>query len=135
MIRNRKESEHRLAGTDSDLLGLIKRYSDEPPALSLPFQRSLREIPSRNNLGKERRSFLSGQSLAACAIAAALSVILFSLPKKTPDPLSNESLFGDRATNWNYQLFAPPEFDEFNTVYQSELTLPSEYHALEYWVY
>ena len=135
MIRNKSANEVRLPGTDSDLLSLIQSHADEPPALSLDFQRSLREIPSRASSDNKRWSFFSGQSLAAGAIAAVLSVILFSLPGAQTDPLSDESLFGKRTTNWEYQLFAPPEFDEFNTVYQSELTLPSEYHALEYWVY
>ena len=135
MTRNKNEYEVRLPGTDSDLISLIKSHSDEPPAWSLDFERSLREIPSRANSDNKRWSFLSGQSLAAGAIAAVLSVIVFSLPGTQTDPLSDESLFGKRTTNWEYQLFAPPEFDEFNTIYQSELTLPSEYDALEYWVY
>ncbi len=135
MTRNEYHDEIRLSGTDARLIDFIKSHSHEPPSPSFTLRRSLREIPSGPAPRSKRLSAFAERSLAAGAIAAVVAFLLLSLPKTQPDSFSDESLFGDRRPNWNYELFAPPEFDELNTVYQSEFTLPSGYHALEYWVY
>jgi hypothetical protein len=135
MIRNEHRDEAPLPSTDARLIGFIKSHSDEPPSPSPALRRSLREISSGAARTSKPRSTFAERSLAAGAIAAILAVLLFSLPETQPHTFSNESLFADHGASWNYELFAPPEFDELNMVYQSEFTLPSEYNALEYWVY
>lgn len=135
MTRKNYHDEVRLSGTDSHLIGFIKSHSHTPPSPSITLQRSLRGIPSGPTPRSKRRSALAEGSLTAGAIAAIVAFLFFSLPETQSDSFPDESLFGDRKANWNYELFAPLEFDELNTVYQSEFPLPSGYDALEYWVY
>lgn len=127
---NRLEAE--LSDADARLIQRMKTAT-EPPPLS---ERTLRSLRTGRLDRPVWRPWTIGASapLAAATLTAALALLLLLSPRgeqltETTEPLS----FGTEG-GWNYELFAPPEFDRFSLVYEDEMLLPVEYAAFEYWV-
>lgn len=105
----------------------------EAPPLSESTLRSLRT----GGLGRPvARSWMirASMPLAAGTLAAALILLTSLSPRGQTTTSTTQALSFGTEGEWNYELFAPPEFDEFSLAYRDEMLLPVEYAAFEYWV-
>lgn len=135
MARNRNRMEVQLADSETSLLSLIRTEVQEPPAPSISLQRSLREIPLRQPRDKQRQRAWARAHMGLGALAAAIALLLLAAPPDRPHRVPEASPFEQLSGQWNYELFAPQEFEPLDPVYHSEFSLPPGYDALDYWVY
>lgn len=129
MARDQNRFEAELSAADTHLIKEMTAHT-QPPPLSESMLRSLRTGRPRTQAPKPRfRS--SSIPWAATALAASLGLFVLLSPRTQPAP---QALSFGVEGGWNYELFAPPEFDPFSRIYDNEMLLPVEYAALEHWV-
>ncbi len=121
-----------LSHADTRLVGLMKTQM-EPPPLSESTLRSLR-TGGRDRPMPRPWIIRASMPLAAGTLAGILALVLWLSPGGQETTSTAEAPSFGTEGGWNYELFAPPEFDEFSHAYDDEMLLPVEYAALENWL-
>ena len=136
MIQNRPDLKSEFPEDDSRVIELIQSQLAPSPRPSSQLERRLREIPIRYPRPPIKRTLFLRANMAAVGTAIGLLVLaLLSSPQPRSLALSDPDPFEQISGQWSYELFAPPEFEPIDPVYQNELPLPPGYNTLKYWVY
>lgn len=119
--------------SDGALIALINTQL-ESPKLSNHLERSIKNIAS------EPTPIPFRWITAGISIAGGIFLTVFSLLNPTQLPTQNEQMFADdlfigMEGGWEYELFAPREFEVFAESNTVRLALPRQYAALESWTY
>lgn len=121
-----------LSDADARLIELMKTQM-EPPPLS---EGTLRLLRTGDIDRPMPRPWIMRASMpwAAGTLAVSLALLLWISPVGQGTTSTSEALSFGTEGGWNYELFAPSEFDEFSHAYNDEMLLPAEYVALANWL-